>query len=407
MHYPKLTRLLTVLAVLGGCSSEPSATTETNASMTGETTETGDTSDTDETTTEGPEPEDTDYTQAGSHPVGHVRFTVADSARDRELLVEVWYPADPSVAEAAAAGSPIEAFVPVGPDQDQFVDLLATAHNPGTTRQTSAAPEGLPTPGPWPVILYSHCHACTRFSSFSLAEHLASHGFVVVAPDHQGNTLFDELADMNAPLNGEFLRTRREDLGVVLDAVLDSEDTTVPELVRGQFDATRVGAIGHSYGAATVGLLAVEDSRVQAIMPIAAPIENPLLPGPTMAAIKTPVLFVLAREDNSITELGNNVLRNNFMMATPPAWMVEVNDAGHWGFSDICGLVEMFDPGCGEGNRQTNGEPFTYLDVDIGRGLTSAYASAFFDLHLRGAVNAEAFLQTNYPEGVSEVSVRQ
>ncbi len=395
-----------LLLTLGlvACPGEQQSSTEDSTSSSGST---GDTSDT-EMTTEDPEPEPPDYSQLGPHPVGHTQFVLDDSARDRQLRVEVWYPADESASDDAAAGRPIEAFVPVGDDHDQFVDLLATAHDPGTRRQTSAATDATAAPAqvPWPTILFSHCHACTRFSSYSVAEYLASHGFAVVSPDHQGNTLFDELAGMNAPLNGEFLITRREDLGAVLDAVLDPAHTAVPEVVRGMFDATRVGAIGHSYGAATVGLLAQEDARVQAILPVAAPIENPLLPGPTMMAIEVPVFFVLAREDNSITELGNNILRNNFMMANPPVWMVEVNDAGHWSFSDICGLVEMFDPGCGDGIRQTNGEAFTYLDVGIARGLVGAYATAFFDLHLRDATTAKAFLAENYPEGVSEVSVR-
>lgn len=399
-----------LLVTLASCSPSGQSTTE-GTSSTGTQTDTADTVDTVDTgeteaTTEDPGPEAPDYTQPGSHPVANTHFSVEDTNRGRTLDVEVWYPADMSATDDAALGQPIEAFVKPEADHEQFVGLLAAAHDPGTRRQSSSALAAPGVGGPWPVILFSHCHSCTRFSSYSVAEYLASHGFAVVAPGHQGNTLFDELADMNAPLNGEFLRTRREDLGFTLDTVLDASHPDVPEQVRGMFDADRIGAIGHSYGAATVGLLAQEDPRVQAIFPIAAPIENPLLPGPTMAEIKVPVFFILAREDNSITELGNNVLRTNFNSANPPAWLAEVNDAGHWSFSDICGLVESFDPGCGEGMRQTNGEAFTYLDVATARNLAGAYATAFFDLHLRDVEPAGAFLGAAYPEGVTELMVR-
>ena len=42
--------------------------------------------------------------------------------------------------------------------------------------------------GPWPIILFSHGNQGIKEQSFFLTEHLASHGYLVVAPDHQYNT---------------------------------------------------------------------------------------------------------------------------------------------------------------------------------------------------------------------------
>jgi hypothetical protein len=92
---------------------------------------------------------------------------------------------------------------------------------------------------------------------------------------------------------------------------------------------------------------------------------------------------VLAVEDNSITELGNNLIRSNFDQATSGAWKAEVADAGHWSVSDLVGVVSGFAPGCGAGTRQTDGQPFTYLDAATGRNLTAAYATAFFKAYLK------------------------
>ncbi len=406
------------LALLVGCGDSGGESTgegTTAATESGATTTmgasastmaaTGGASETGTAGSTGAEP--IDYEQPGPHPVGNTRFTLEDGASGRSLLVEVWYPADAGAAADAAAGHPIEEFVPAGADRDRFVDLLASAPDPGTRRQTSSAFGGAPLAGEaWPVIAFSHCHGCTRFSKFTIAERLASHGFAVVAPDHQGNTLFNALDDDNAPLSGEFLATRAGDISAVLDAVLDAESAAVEAAVRGRFDGARVGMMGHSYGATTSGLVAETDDRVRAAVAIAAPIENPLLPGPMLANIHKPLLFVLAVEDNSIQEIGNNILRNNFNIANPPTWLISVNDAGHWGFSDICGITEDYAPGCGEGTRQTDGTEFTYLDVDIGRGLVAAYATAFFDAHLNDAAEGAEYLMTAQPEGIVELDAR-
>jgi len=351
-----------------------------------------------------------DYTAPGPHVVGNTRFTLP--AGERTLLVEVWYPADAAAAAAAAQGHPIAEFVPAGADRGAFEALLADlspAGTIGTRLQTRSALDAAPAAGgPWPLLLFSHCHSCTRFSSFSVAEHLASHGFIVAAPDHAGNTLFDELAGASAAIGEPFLLVRRGDLGAVLDAMLDPGSAAVPAPLRGLADPSRVGALGHSFGAATVGRLAQEDPRVRASMPIAAPIENPFFPGNKIADIHVPLLSILAEEDNSIGALGNNLIASNFKLANPPIRLVRVRDAGHWGFSDICGVIDGFAPGCGEGERQTvPGEPFTYLDISVARGIARAYAVAFFDRYLRDAADAAAYLDAPDPADVVSVEIRE
>ena len=146
-----------------------------------------------------------------------------------------------------------------------------------------------------------------------------------------------------------------------------------------------IGAVGHSFGSVTVGLIAQTDPRITAAMGIAAPMENPLLPGVDIASLTVPLMLVVAVEDNSITEAGNLLIRNNFDAAIGPVWKAEVADAGHWSFSDLCGVVEAFEPGCGEGERQSEpGEAFTYLDAAQGRETISTLAAAFFLQALSG-----------------------
>ena len=152
-----------------------------------------------------------------------------------------------------------------------------------------------------------------------------------------------------------------------------------------QLRADQIGALGHSFGSVSAGLLAQEDARIGAVMGIAAPLENPLLSGVDISSLAVPLLFLVAGEDNSITEAGNTLLRSNYAEAPGPAWKVEVADAGHWSFSDVCGLTESFMPGCGEDARQTDpDETVTYPDPDATRALGAALAVAFFQEALLG-----------------------
>jgi predicted dienelactone hydrolase len=351
---------------------------------------------------------DADYDLPGEHPVGVATFTL--TAGDRTLLVEAWYPAIAGAKAEAEAGASIAEFVPPGPDRDTFDGLLADLSESGkvgTRLQTRSARDADPADmSPKPVIVFSHCHACTRFSAFTLAEHLASRGYVVVAPDHAGNTLFDQLAGQGAEVGEDFLKVRVADLSAVLDAVLDPQNQAVPAAIRGAVDPARVGALGHSFGAGTAGRLAQEDDRVVAALPIGAPPENPLFPGTKIANIAEPTLFVKLLEDNSIGAVGNGLIESNFKSAATPTWIVRVRDAGHWGVTDICGLVADFDPGCGPGTRMTDGTAFTYLDPQQVRTIAAAYAAAFFDLHLRADPSAAAYLMSADPPDLVEVDAR-
>jgi hypothetical protein len=96
-----------------------------------------------------------------------------------------------------------------------------------------------------------------------------------------------------------------------------------------------------------------------------------------------PFLFLVAREDNSIGEIGNILIRSEHGSISTPSVRVEVDDAGHWSFSDLAGLVPMFAAGCGEGVRQTAaGESFTYLDATVARDVAADAATAFVAAHL-------------------------
>ncbi|MBK9033222.1 MAG: alpha/beta hydrolase [Myxococcales bacterium] len=341
---------------------------------------------------------------AGPYPVGTVDVTLTDGARARDLPTQVWFPAEAGAAAAAATGFPI-AELELEPNRTTYADLLAAADPACPSRTAHAARGAAPAPGRFPLIAISHCHECTRFSTATVAERLASHGFVVVAVDHVGNTLWNQQAGDGLPLDTTTLATRVADVRLAIDAAL-AGTPPFPAALTAVIDPETIGVMGHSFGAVTAGMVTQAEPRIDAALALAAPMENPLLPGVHVADLGRPLGFVLAVEDNSITELGNNLIRSNYDQATAGAWRAEIADAGHWSVSDLVGVIPGFAPGCQAGTRQTDGQPFTYLDAATGRAITAAYATAFFRAYLADDAGARAYLDAPRPAGTVTVTRR-
>jgi len=137
-----------------------------------------------------------------------------------------------------------------------------------------------------PVLVLSHGLGGTAGMYAITACELASQGFVVLAPTHNdGSASLAELpaglsvayrpppgsygsADM-LKLRQEQLLTRAAELSHVIDVLVEAEKSgswPVPVPFAGRLDLTRVGVLGHSFGAATAALTAEQDERVQALV---------------------------------------------------------------------------------------------------------------------------------------------
>lgn len=329
-----------------------------------------------------------DYQQPGPYLPGRQSTVLMDDARDRLLTIEAWYPSTVSAPESTS----ILDFIANPQERSAYEALLAAAPPdcPSQSSQASVAAEQ--ASGPWPLIVLSHCSGCTRFSTATVAEHLASYGFVVVAPDHIGDTLFDTLAQTQLPLDATTLAVREADLEFTLDAALNGE-------LGVEVRPEQIGVMGHSFGAVTAAFL-LQNRRSSAHAPkagmvIAAPPENPFLPGVQMANLTVPLLFESLAEDHSIGLAGNLLMYNNYQAAPDTAWWVSMADAGHWSPSDLVGLTDDFMPGCGEDSREESKQNFSYIAPSTGKSLTAALAAAFFDHTLNAQSTGEDYLLSN------------
>lgn len=159
---------------------------------------------------------------------------------DRELTVEVWYPA----AEGTQAGGTYDTVIRDG--------QTATTLSGRAARDASAAAEG-----EFPLILISHGYPGNRFLMSHLGENLASKGYVVAAIDHADSTYSDQAAF------GSTLLNRPRDQRFVLDQMANLVETA-PDLAA-VINAEATGVIGYSmggYGALIFGGAGVTQAAV-------------------------------------------------------------------------------------------------------------------------------------------------
>jgi len=263
---------------------------------------------------------------------------MTDASRQRLLPVEVWYPA----ADAHRGQDLGEAT------RDHY-ELL-----PGFPPVwQEAVRDAAPRAGSYPLVMFSHGFGGHRRQTTFLCAHLASHGYVVAAVDHTGNTIADMMQMMLQAQMGtrppdtaaslrEFIETRPADVVFVLDQLLAGAVPAVAPLI----DRERIGVAGHSFGGWTT-LMVARDRRVRAALPLApAGGWTPMPAQPLIDALDldwgrdVPTLFLVAEKDTLLPLRG---MREIFARTQATKRMVVLRNADHMHFCDrIAEVHEMF-----------------------------------------------------------------
>ena len=220
-------------------------------------------------------------TPTGPYPVGTSILYFKDAARNedatqagdspRELVVQLWYPAQPSHNRLARYREPRE------------TNTLSSYQSVLRTNSRLDAPVAS-AGAPFPVILFNHGWRGRRTNDTFLTEELASQGYVVASIDHtynaglvafpDGRVVQGNAAnDIDAPESSTPERVRavwnRElakwvaDQRFVLDR-LEAMNRAAGSPWFGLLDTERAGAIGHSFGGAAATAVCAEDRRVRA-----------------------------------------------------------------------------------------------------------------------------------------------
>lgn len=334
---------------------------------------------------------------SGQFAVGTVRIEV-NGHDGRRLPVQVWYPASDEARAEAEAGRPAYEVEPEGRSRDKLKRVI-TDGKPGCVNFTMHAAIGAPlNPSlqKLPLLISSHHMYGTRMSNFTINERLASHGFVVAAPDHIGTTLLDLSGDVSRlnilglldDASAKVFKTRAVDVSDVIGTLLQSATGGLPEGLAGRIDADRVGIFGHSMGAITVGIAAVNDTRVKAAAYLAMPPTSSTLAlvmqTPPVSRYRVPGFYLLAQEDKNAPAVGGaNAIRTDFERQRPPAWLAEVADLGHFSIADDLTTLGAMG-GCGQEKRLSSSARYTNVAAPVARDIAAYYVTAFFDAQFQG-----------------------
>ncbi|MEV4043078.1 alpha/beta hydrolase family protein [Streptomyces sp. NPDC049744] len=299
----------------------------------------------------------------------------APTARGRELLVSVSYPARSSGGAPATYMTEGEARLLL--EARGLTGVVPAATVAGT--RTHAQVDAPPAPGRFPLVLLSPGFSMPRTTLTALAVELAARGYVVAAVDHAYESVGTEFPGGRIPScvacdrvgvdvdEATVVAGRAADLSFVIDELTDRRRAGALARV---IDPRRIGTAGHSIGGAAAMATMAADRRVRA---------GACLDG-----------------DFFVRDAGSGLGRRPFMMVGaasthrpdspdtdwPDAWnrlhgwkrWLTVTGAEHFSFTDLPWLA----------GRLGLTDPTVPLSYERGWCITRDYVGAFFDLHLRG-----------------------
>lgn len=338
---------------------------------------------------------------AGPYPTGVTTTVLVDGSRTdaltrepRTLVTEIWYPATDE-----AQGLPRNRFADFIPGgiTPQFEALVKVGY-----RKTSAEVEkqfwnfsvrdARVRAGRFPVVFFSHGNGGTRAQNTFWCDYLASHGYIVVAPDHTGNSMVSIIKGKPVIYSpGErdnSAADRPKDISFLLDQMI-LWNGGADSRFAGRMDLDRPVAAGMSFGSFTAIKVADLDPRFKAVIAMAAAPE-------THTNLQVPSLYMLGDEDRTIGVKGNERIRANFEAHTGPSYLFEMKYGGHYSFTDMFKINPDFGDGIGRGKKRDSGEPIEFTPMDRTYLMINSYSIAFLGTYVRGENEYLDFLSKNH-----------
>lgn len=241
--------------------------------------------------------------------------------------------------------------------------------------------------GPAPVIVFSHGVGGSRADYAYLGQHWASQGYVAVHLEHLGSNaaVWQGTSDMmgalrSAALDPSNALNRTLDVRFAIDQL--HQLNRAPGPLEARLDVERIGAAGHSFGAATIltatGQLLIDseenehhlaDTRIRAavVLSPSAPRRRDQLDR-LFAGIRVPMLHITGTNDESPIGLTAAAERRTAYdhIRGPDQFLVTFRDADHMAFANL-------KRGATARSRQAVLHP-----------LVQAITTAFWDAYLKG-----------------------
>jgi predicted dienelactone hydrolase len=349
----------------------------------------------------------------GPYAVGTAVYHLTDSTRDeiytddpadkRELMVQVWYPAQPPQPGTKPVRY-LEDIEVAGPAIARRLHLPAFLLDHLNLAYSQSFPEAAITAESeaFPVIIFSHGLNGFRNQNTTLVQELASYGYVVAAIDHTYANIFtvfpngrvtfyepaifsDEPAD--PPRNSNTLvGVWAQDIAFVLDQMAGWQ-SEVGNRFNGRLDLNHIGVFGHSTGGGAAAEFCLIDRRCKAGLGLDAwvePVSDDVLDG-----LPAPFMLIQADRWQSVPDHVNSTrARAIYEAGLTDSYLLIVTGAAHYDFTDLP-LFSPLTPQLGLSSDIPSRHMATMLN---------AYALSFFDLHLKGKRSELLTGTAVYPE---------
>lgn len=235
------------------------------------------------------------------------------------VATEVWYPIEKSAAAGKAKATyDMRAWLPEA-ERAKISDAIAPIHTMNAYRDVPVARGAA---AKFPIVLFSHGLGGYRMQTSFLMAHLASWGFVAVAPEH-----FER--GLAVVLGGDFTKIDTTKGPDQLRAALARvrEEGRAGGLFDGVLDADRIAVTGHSMGGAAASVVAADPGVRGAVM-LASPGYGELPSG-------QPSLFLWGASD-AVASQGS--IDQSYQKQPSPRRSIGIAQAGHLAFSDLCAI---------------------------------------------------------------------
>ncbi len=332
---------------------------------------------------------------------GRAEVFAPTAGSHRELIAWMWYPAQatPSLAPAPYFPKPWQVALAAhaGVFLTQFLNRNP-AHVKG--HSTSDPPVALARL-PFPVIVLRSGIGAFALDYTTLAEDLASHGYivlgmdapystsVVVMPDGRTIHKTDDGNPGDAPMSEELRSSRLETLlGVwtadtrfALDQLERLNDKERDSPFFGRLDLRAVGIAGHSFGGATAAELCYSDARCRAGIDM----DGALWRSAAKRGLTVPFLFLLSDRGDIWSSPDCEICSGIRQAAQIPGdrLIVTLAGANHFTFSDQALLKSQMVM-----RALRAAGVIGALDGTRGLQATRTHVREFFNVHLRGAPRA-------------------
>jgi predicted dienelactone hydrolase len=357
----------------------------------------------------------------GHFAVGRTTYTWTNNAETdelapspgakREVVAWIWYP-----SAAMASAAPGE-YLP-GPWRSALAQHAGILLSQFLTRDLSLVrthstsdPDVSSEQRSFPVVIMRAGGGALTTDFTTLAEDLASHGYIVVGFDAPYRTSVVVLSDnrvvMRPPaddpenlpgdqadrLINRLLPLWTDDTKFVVSQLQQLDAADPSGRFRGRLDMQRLGMFGHSFGGAQTLQFCHDDPRCKAGIDIdGAPYGSVVQDG-----LKQPFMFILSDHSRDLPDPASGQILANFQSIysrLPNGRLfITIRGANHFSFSDQMLVKSHYFI------RLLGMLGFGGLDGRRGLAITAEYVHTFFDVYLKGAPSTLlTSISTRYPE---------